>query len=47
MMEGDMYQCVWLRHGLIFRLEDHLMLKGALYALGLHGETLREAGLSE
>ena len=44
-MEGDLYQCVWLRHGLIFRAEDHLTLKGALYALGLHGETLKAAGL--
>ena len=46
-MEGDLYQCVWLRHRLIFRWEDHLTLKGALYALGLHGETLKEAGLKE
>jgi hypothetical protein len=46
-MEGDIYQCVWLRHGLIFRWEDHLTLKGALYALGLHGETLKAAGLPE
>jgi hypothetical protein len=46
-VEGDLYQCAWLRHGLIFRMEDHLTLKGALYALGLHGETLKAAGLEE
>ena len=46
-MEGDLYHCVWLRHGLIFRWEDHLTLKGALHALGLDGETLDEAGLAE
>ena len=46
-MEGDLYQCAWLRHGLIFRWEDHLTLKGALHALGLHGETLNQAGLEE
>ena len=46
-MEGSLYQCFWLRHGLIFRLEDHLTLKGALYALGLNGETLKAAGLEE
>jgi hypothetical protein len=46
-VQGDLYYCVWLRHGLILRWEDHLTLKGALYALGLHGETLKEAGLSE
>jgi hypothetical protein len=43
--EGDLFNSVWLRHGRIFRWEDHLTLKGALYALGLHGETLKAAGL--
>ena len=23
-LEGDLYQCVWLRHGRFFRVEDHL-----------------------
>jgi hypothetical protein len=46
-LEGDLYQCVWLRHGHFFRWEDHLSLKGALRALGLSGETLEAAGLSE
>jgi hypothetical protein len=46
-MEGDLYYCLWLRHGRIFRCEDHLTLKGALHALGLHGETLDQAGLKE
>jgi hypothetical protein len=45
-LEGDLYQCVWVRHGHFFRWEDHLTLKGALLALGLRGETLEAAGLA-
>jgi hypothetical protein len=44
-IEGDVYECAWLRHGRFFRMEDHLTLGGALRALGLEGETLEEAGL--
>ena len=44
-LEGDLYHCVWLRHGRFYRWEDHLTLKGALRALGLQGETLEAAGL--
>ena len=44
-LEGDLYYCIWLRHGRFFRLEDHLTMKGALHALGFEGETLEEAGL--
>jgi hypothetical protein len=46
-LDGDLYHCGWLRHGCIFRWEDHLTLKGALRALGLTGETLEAAGLRE
>ncbi len=46
-LDGDLYGCVWLRHGRIFRWEDHLTVKGALRALGLSGETLGAAGLRE
>jgi ketosteroid isomerase-like protein len=46
-LEGDLYQCMWLRHGRFFRVEDHLTLSGALHALGLEGETLEAAGLRE
>ena len=46
-VEGDLYQCMWLRHGRFLRVEDHLTAKGALHALGLSGETLEAAGLSE
>ena len=46
-LEGDLYQCFWLRHGRFFRIEDHLTLRGALHALGLEGETLEAAGLKE
>jgi ketosteroid isomerase-like protein len=44
-LEGDLYFCAWLRHGRLFRVEDHLTLPGALRALGLEGETLEDAGL--
>ena len=46
-LEGDLYQCYWLRHGRFFRVEDHLTLRGALHALGLQGETLDAAGLRD
>ena len=46
-LEGELFQCYWLRHGRIFRQEDHLTEEGALHALGLSGETLEAAGLSE
>jgi hypothetical protein len=46
-LEGDLYTCVWLRHGHFFRVEDHLTLRGALHALGLEGETLDAAGLRD
>jgi hypothetical protein len=44
-LDGDLYQCVWVRHGRFFRWEDHLSLKGALHAFGFSGETLEAAGL--
>jgi len=46
-LEGDVYVCVWLRRGRVFRQEDHLTVPGALRALGLEGETLEasRAGL--
>ena len=37
-LEGDLYQCFWLRHGRIFRLEDHLTVEGARHALGLRDQ---------
>jgi SnoaL-like domain len=46
-MEGDLYQCMWMRHGRCFRMEDHLTVRGALRALGLEGETLEAAGLEQ
>ena len=46
-LEGELYQCLWLRHGRLFRVEDHLASSGALHALGLTGETLEAAGLRE
>jgi len=45
-LEGDLYQCFWLRHGRFFRVEDHLTESGALHALGLEGETLEAVGLT-
>ena len=44
-LEGDIYHCIWLRHGRFFRQEDHLTVRGALHALGLDGGTLEAAGL--
>jgi hypothetical protein len=46
-LEGDLDCCVWLRHGLIFRWEDHLTLAGALHALGFQGDTLKAVGLED
>jgi hypothetical protein len=46
-LEGDIYHCFWLRHGRFIRVEDHLTAKGALHALGLTGDALEAAGLSE
>ena len=46
-LDGDLYQCMWFRHGQIFRLEDHLTLSGALHALGLEGTSLEAAGLRQ
>jgi SnoaL-like protein len=46
-LEGDLYQCYWLRHSRFFRVEDHMTLRGALHALGLQGETLEAAGLRD
>ena len=44
---GELFHCFWLRHGRVFRQEDHLTLSGALRALGLGGETLEAVGLRE
>ena len=44
-VEGDVYQCIWLRRGRLLRVEDHLTLSGALHAFGLEGDTLEAAGL--
>ena len=46
-LDGDLYQCVWLRNGRLLRQEDHLTPAGAIRGLGLRGETLEAAGLSE
>jgi hypothetical protein len=46
-LEGDVFQCYWLRHGRFFRVEDHLTLKGALHALGLEGDSVKARGLRE
>jgi hypothetical protein len=46
-LEGDLYYCFWLRHGRFVRAEDHLSEKAALHALGVDGDALEAAGLSE
>jgi hypothetical protein len=42
-LEGDIYQCVWLRNGHILRWEDHLTEAGALDALGVSRASLDTA----
>jgi ketosteroid isomerase-like protein len=42
-LEGEMFHCVWLRHGRILRWEDHLTEAGAVKALGLDGSTFEAA----
>jgi hypothetical protein len=46
-LEGEVYSCFWLRNGRFFRVEGHLTLAHALRALGLSGDSLEAAGLSE
>jgi hypothetical protein len=46
-LEGHTHHCFWLRHGRFIRQEDHLSAKGAIYALGLAGNSLEAAGLRE
>ena len=46
-LEGDNYSCFWLRNGRFFRVEGHLTLAGALRALGLSGDSLEAARVSE
>ena len=49
-LEGDIYQCFWLRHGRLFRQEDHLTKRGAMRALGFDDDcpvdSFDAAGLS-
>ena len=46
-VEGDVYYCFWLRHGRLFREEDHLTRGSALHALGLTPDALEAVGLRE
>ena len=46
-LEGDLYSSLWVRHGRLFRIEDHVRVSGALRALGLKDETIEAAGLSK
>lgn len=46
-LEGDLFECVWLRNGRLMRAEDHLTLSGALHAFGIEAETLEAAGLRD
>ena len=46
-LDGDLYQCLWLRNGRLLRQEDHLTSAGAIQGLGLKGEALKAAGLSK
>ena len=44
-LDGDLYECAWIRHGRYLRTEDHLTLDGAAHALGI--EHVQAAGLRE
>jgi hypothetical protein len=46
-LEGEVYSCFWLRNGRFFRAEGHVTFARALRALGLSGDALEAAGLSE
>ena len=46
-LDGDLYHCIWLRHGRVLRQEDHLTLRGAIRGVGLDGESLEAVELSE
>lgn len=46
-LQGDIYQSVWLRNGLILRWEDHLTEAGALGALGVSRASLDTTGADE
>ncbi len=37
---GDLYLCLWLRHGTFIRVENHVTLDRALHALGLTADDL-------
>jgi SnoaL-like domain len=34
-LEGDVYNCCWLRNGRLIRVEDHLTKANALHAIGV------------
>jgi SnoaL-like domain len=47
-LQQELFSAFWLRHGRVFRQEDHFTLPGALHALGLsEAEALEAAGLRE
>jgi hypothetical protein len=44
-LNGDLYQCSWMRRGRYLRVEDHLTLDGAVGALGVDAEALEAVGV--
>jgi hypothetical protein len=43
-LEGDLYQCVWLRHGRLVRIEDHLTLGAASMHWGSRAKPSKPRG---
>ncbi len=46
-LNGDLYECSWLRRCRYLRVEHHLTPEGAVTALGLDAEALEAVGLRE
>jgi hypothetical protein len=46
-LEGDLYQCFWLRHGRFLRVEDNLTHKGAHRPHGHSAQAHEAVGQSE
>lgn len=46
-LNGDLFQCSWLRRGRYLRVEDHLTWEGAARAFGLEVADLERLGLRE
>jgi hypothetical protein len=46
-LDGDLYQCSWMRRRRYLRVEDHLTFEGAITALDVDSAALEALGLRE